>query len=115
MHDKSPQTDVERVACLAYYLAHFRSTPHVKTKDISAINTESAHRKFSNAANAVENATKQGYLVPSIKGCKQVSAAGEQFVEALPDRETAKEIMDRARIGRVSKNAKRKTSSTNNQ
>jgi hypothetical protein len=85
---------------LAYYLARYRSTPHVKTKDITALNRESAHRPFSNTAVAVDNATKTGYLVPSIKGSKQISAYGERFVEALPDREAAKEIMDRARSGR---------------
>ena len=100
IHDKSPITDVERVACLAYYLARYRSTPHFKTKDITMLNTESAHRPFSNTAFAVENATKTGYLVPSIKGSKQISAAGERFVEALPDRGAAKEIMERARAGR---------------
>src|SRR4051812_49249164 len=77
IHDKGPITDVERVACLAYYLARYRSTPHFKTKDITALNTESAHRPFSNAAVAVDNATRGGYLVPSIKGSKQISAAGE--------------------------------------
>ncbi len=92
MLEKSPKTNVERVACLAYYLANYRGTPHVKTRDISAINTESAHRAFSNAASAVENATRLGYLVPSIKGSKQLSALGEQFVEALPDRDVAKEL-----------------------
>jgi hypothetical protein len=107
MSDKAPQTDVERVACLAYYLAHYRSIPHVKTKDITALNTESAHRPFSNTAVAVDNATKQGYLVPSIKGSKQISAHGERFVEALPDREAAKEIMDRARAGRGGKATKK--------
>jgi hypothetical protein len=100
---KSPKTDVERVACLAYYLARFRATTHMKTKDISAINTESAHRAFSNTAFAVENATKAGLLVPSIKGHKQISAMGEQFVDALPDREAAKEVLSRLRSKRVAK------------
>ncbi len=107
MHDKAPRTDVERVACLAYYLAHYRGTPHVKTKDITALNTESAHRPFSNTAFAVDNATKTGYLVPSVKGSKQISAYGERFVEALPDREAAKEVMNLARAGRRGKNAKK--------
>ena len=103
--DKSPETDVERVACLAYYLAHHRGTPHFKTKDITAINTESAHRRLSNTAFAVENATKMGYLVPSIKGSKQLSAAGERFVATLPNREEAKAIMAkmRSRGGRSNK------------
>lgn len=98
--EKSPMTDVERVACLAYYLAHFRATPHIKTKDITALNTEAAQRRFSNTAVAVDNATKAGYLVPSIKGCKQLSAAGERFVIALPDRNSAREIMERSRPSR---------------
>jgi|SRR3569832_156623 len=109
--DKSPTTDVERVACLAYYLAHYRATPHVKTKDITALNTEAAQRRFSNTAVAVDNATKAGYLVPSIKGHKQLSAFGERFVAALPDRDTAREIMERARQPR-SRSSKRFGSGT---
>jgi hypothetical protein len=105
--EKNPQTDVERVACLAYYLARYRATPHLKTKDITEINKESAHRPFSNTAFAVDNATKAGYLVPSIKGSKQISAYGERFVEALPDHDAAKEIMAAARAGRRTKSTKR--------
>jgi hypothetical protein len=111
MLNKSPKTDVERVACLAYYLAHYRDTPHIKTRDISALNTESAHRKFSNPAQAVDNATKLGYLVPSVKGSKQLSATGEQFVEALPDREAAKDVLthglQRRTSGAVKRNVKK--------
>ncbi len=107
MHEKNPQTDVERVACLAFYLARYRSTPHIKTKDITELSKESAHRPFSNTAVAVENATKSGYLVPSIKGSKQISAYGERFVEALPDHDAAKEIMAAAKAGRRSKPPKR--------
>jgi hypothetical protein len=94
---KQPQSDVERVAILAYYLTHYKDTPHFKTLDISKLNTEAAQAKFSNAAYAVENATKYGYLVPASKGNKQLSAAGELFVQALPDREAAKQAMQSAR------------------
>jgi hypothetical protein len=109
IYEKSPRTDVERVACLAYYLARYRATPHIKTADITAINKESAHRAFSNTAFAVENATKTGYLVPSIKGSKQISAYGERFVEALPDRDAAKDAMTAARASRRSKSSKKRT------
>jgi hypothetical protein len=91
LFQKKPQSDVERVAVLAYYLTHYKDTPHFKTLDISKLNTEAAQAKFSNAAYAVDNATKYGYLVPASKGNKQLSAAGELFVEALPDREAAKQ------------------------
>jgi hypothetical protein len=44
--EKAPKTDVERIACLAYYLTHYRSTPHFKTLDLSLLNTEAAQPKF---------------------------------------------------------------------
>lgn len=95
--EKQPRTDVERVASLAYYLTHYKNTPHFRTLDISKMNTEAAQPKFSNAAMAVDNATKTGYLVPATKGNKQLSARGEQFVQALPDRDAAKEVMSNTR------------------
>ena len=94
---KQPRTDVERVACLAFYLTHYRNTPHFKTLDISKLNTEAAQSKMSNAHVAVNNATQTGYLVPAIRGTKQISAAGEVFVQALPDREAAKAAMGRVK------------------
>ena len=42
---KQPQTDVERVACLGYYLTHYRDVPQFKTLDISKVNTEAAQPK----------------------------------------------------------------------
>lgn len=95
--DKQPLTDVERVACLAYYLTHYRGTPHFKTLDISKLNTEAAQIKFSNAALAVNNATKMRYLTGASKGAKQLSAFGEQYVMALPDREAARAVMAQSR------------------
>lgn len=104
--EKQPETDVERVACLAYYLTHYLDTPHFKTIDVSKLNTDAAQRKFANAAMAVDNAAKQGYLVPAIKGHKQLSAAGERFVQALPDRVVAKEAMAKARPRKKQKSKK---------
>ena len=94
---KRPTTDVERVAVLAYYLTHYRDTPHFKTLDISKLNTDAAQPKFANAAVSVENATKMGYLVPAPKASKQLAAAGEVFVQLMPNREAAKEAMASAR------------------
>ncbi len=96
---KEPRSDVERVACLAYYLTHYRDTPHFKTLDISKLNTEAAQIKFSNPTVAVNNAMQMHYLVSASKAAKQLSALGEQFVLALPNREAAKAVManDRSR------------------
>jgi hypothetical protein len=94
---KQPRTDVERVACLAFYLTHYRNTPHFKTIDVSKLNTEAAQSKMSNAHVAVNNATQTGYLVPAVRGTKQISAAGEVFVQALPDREAARAAMSKVK------------------
>ena len=112
MMGKEPKTDIERVACLAFYLTHYRNTPHFKTIDISKLNTEAAQVKFSNAAVAVDNATKRGFLVPATKGNKQLGAVGEQFVQALPDRDAAKLVLDRMRR-RKAQNSGRKLSKKN--
>lgn len=93
LFQKQPRTDVERIAVLAFYLTHYRDTPHFKTLDLSKLNTEAAQPKFANTANSAGNAVKQGYLVPSTKGNRQLSAAGERFVSALPDREEARAAM----------------------
>lgn len=106
VRNKDPSSDVERVACLAYYLAHYRGTPHFKTVDISALNIEAAQPKFSNASVSVENARARSLLVPSTKGNKQLSALGEKFVELLPDREAARAAIA-SRLKRVVKKSKK--------
>lgn len=103
LRQKQPRTDMERVACLAYYLTHYRDTPHFKTLDISQLNTEAAQIKFANAANSVNNASTYGYLAATTKGNKQLTAVGEAFVEALPDRDAAREAMSNARPRRKRK------------
>lgn len=94
LKQKAPRTDIERVACLAYYLTHYRDISHFKTLEINKLNTEAAQPKFSNASYSVENAVKQGYLAPAGRGMKQLSANGEHFVDALPDREAAKAMRE---------------------
>ena len=93
LNEKSPKTDVERIACLAYYLTHYKSTPHFKTLDLSLLNTEAAQPKFANTAYSANNAIKMGYLAPALKGQRQLSAMGERFVRALPDRNAAKDVL----------------------
>lgn len=95
--EKQPRTDVDRVACLAYYLAHYGDTPHFKTAEINKVNTEAAQRKFSNAAYAVANTGKKGLIVAAGKGARQISAFGEHYVDAMPDREAVRAVVERHR------------------
>jgi hypothetical protein len=92
--EKQPRTEVQRVACLAYYLTHYREQPHFDNLDVSKLNTEAAQIKLSNPSRTIDNALKTGYLVPAAaKGKKQISAAAERFVELLPDHEAARAAM----------------------
>jgi hypothetical protein len=93
LHQKQPHTDVERVACLAYYLTHYRDQPQFKTVDLSALNTEAAQIKLSNPSYALQNAYNTGLLTNASKGFKQLSAIGERYVDALPDRDAAREAV----------------------
>jgi len=113
MLEKQPRTDVERLACLAYYLTHYRDTPQFKTIDLSKLNTEAAQRKFSNATVTAKNAARIRYFVPaSKKGHRQLSADGEQIIAALPDREVSAAIRKRMSRRRTTKrSSRRKTKS----
>jgi hypothetical protein len=106
VRDKQPASDIERVACLGYYLSHYRNTTHFKTVDISSLNVEAAQPKFSNASVAVDNARARGLLVASTKGSKQMSALGEKYVELLPDREAAKASLSKIKPRRAVKKVK---------
>lgn len=102
--EKRPNSNVERVACLAYYLTHYRDMRQFKTIDINKLNTEAAQPKLTNPSFTVNDAVKQEYLVQAQKrGMKQLSAQGEQYVEALPDRDAAKGIKPRMKSRRSRK------------
>lgn len=101
--EKQPRTDVERIACLAYYLEHYRDMEQFKTLDLSKLNTEAAQPKFANASESANNAVKAKYLVPTSKGYRKLSAVAERFVGALPDRESAKSAMSLVRPRRRTK------------
>ncbi|MGD9736251.1 MAG: hypothetical protein AB7V58_11705 [Solirubrobacterales bacterium] len=97
MADKQPETDIERVTCLGYYISKYRNQRVFKTADLTELNVEAAGRAIGNPAQAVDNATrKSGYLASAGKGLRQVTRVGEEVVEALPDRDKVKSIMAKA-------------------
>lgn len=109
---KDPQSETQRVACLAYYLANFRDTHAFKAADISKLNTEAKGPTF-NVPRAVGNAAnaKHRYLSTVGKGQKQITSHGEEIVEALPDIEKVKEVEARktTKRGRPKKKANKRT------
>ncbi|WP_432253095.1 hypothetical protein [Streptomyces sp. HNM1019] len=91
MSQKKPNSLVERIACLAYYLSFYRDKPHFKTSDFVQLNTEAAGAKFGNPSRDADNADRQnGYLVTAGRGLKQITPRGEAVVQALPDRDAVK-------------------------
>lgn len=108
LFEKKPQTDIEKVTCLAFYLAHYMSIENFKTLDISKLNTDAAQIKFSNAAQAVDNAVRAGLLINGSKGHKRISALGELYVTALPDRAAAREAIAHGKPKRRGKAAQGK-------
>lgn len=111
LYQKKPKTDVDKVACLAYYLTHFRNIAHFKTTDLSKLNTEAAQIKFANASNAVSNAARAGLLVPAARGAKQISAPGERYVDTLPDHAAARKVLSELAPRRRRKSTKAQTPS----
>lgn len=98
MRKKNAKTDVERIACLAFYLTHHRGTGAFKTKEVTDLNTEAALPKLSNASQSMKNATNQNnYLASAGKGNKQITALGEDVVNALPDHEKVAEVLANSR------------------
>jgi hypothetical protein len=93
LFEKKPQSDVERIACLAYYLTHYQNMLEFQTRDISLLNTEAAQRKLSNPWHAVSNAIRAGYIIRGSTGYYRLSAMGEVYIGALPDRDTAKDAI----------------------
>ncbi|VVB76002.1 Uncharacterised protein [uncultured archaeon] len=106
---KKPVNDIERVLCLAYFLAQHKNTPHFKTVDITNLNTEAARPKFSNTAVPVDNAIGKGYLATVGKGQKQITSNGEALVEALPDRDKVKAVIAELRTQRRRKKGTKKS------
>ena len=84
--------------------------PEFKTLDISKLNTEAAQPKFSNASVPVDNARQKAFLVSTTRGNKQLGALGERFVQALPDREAAKNVMQNLRVRRFRRSKKSRVS-----
>lgn len=111
MAAKKPATAVERITCLAYFLAYGKETAFFKTKDLSEMNREAAGPTFTNISQAAKDAVKAEYLAPAGKGARQLTALGEQVVEALPDHAAVREIVAAGKSRRRRRSSRNTTSS----
>lgn len=110
LRQKAPTNKVQQVACLAYYLTHFKEIPHFKTTDLSQMNTDAGGARIGNLTQAANNALHlSGYLAPAGGGRKQLSAYGEDVVNALPDPSAVKALeANKPRTRRAQRKAKAK-------
>lgn len=109
MVQKKPGSDIERIACLAYYLAHNRNTPEFKTEELTGLSREAQQIRLSNPSAAARNAVQAGYLSPAGGGRKQITTIGEAVVEALPNRDKVKEALENIRRPQPRRTKKNKT------
>jgi hypothetical protein len=109
IREKQPVKDEQRVACLAAYLRHARGVTAFKAAEISHLNTEAGgpHMDFTVLLN---NAVRQsGYLSRVGGGKKQLSAYGEDVVNALPNQEAVRQLATRKTNRRPRKSRSRKS------
>src|SRR4030065_690478 len=103
---KKPATDVQRVACLGYYLVHTTGQPGFTSKDVATAHTNSGGSKI-NLTRAIDNATRRSKYISARSGReKQLTTLGEDVVNALPDQEGVKTIEADAKSGRGKKGKK---------
>ena len=111
---KNPQTDSQRIACLAFYLTHNREQNEFKTADLRKLNEDARGIRLSNPAVAVMNATDTSkFLAPAGEGKKRITTLGEDVVEALPDQEAVKGVIGSSKAGRRKKTRKKTVSKGN--
>lgn len=96
MATKRPISDVERITCLAYYLAHYKNIGQFKTVELTILNTQAAQPRFSNPTVAARNAVQKEFLSLAGGAKKQITARGEALVEALPNRDKVKSALEEA-------------------
>jgi hypothetical protein len=108
MRAKKPATDVQRVACLAYF--HMKTTGQrtFTSEDIQSIHTDSGGSKM-NFTRALDNATRRSRYISTIRGReKQLTTLGEDVVDALPDQKKVAEVEETAQHSRRGRRRKGK-------
>jgi hypothetical protein len=107
IRSKKPTTDVQRVACLGYYVAQTTGQQGFTSKSISTAHTDSGGSSI-NMPRALDNATRGAkYLSNRGPHEKQLTTLGEDVVNALPDQEAVKAVEATAKSGRGGKKGRK--------
>ena len=97
MRAKNPANDVQRVACLGFYIAETTSQAGFTAKQVADAHTNSGGSKF-NLSRAMDNATRSAkYLSNRTKHEKQLTTLGEDVVNALPNQQAVRDLSAKAR------------------
>ena len=94
--EKKTTNDAIAATVLAYYLTVFRKQETFKTADLDALNKEAGTGQiFGNITKTVNNATQRNrFLAMAGNGFKKITPLGRLVVEALPDEEKVKAILE---------------------
>jgi hypothetical protein len=104
---KKPSTDVQRVACLGYYLSQTTGQHGFSSKDVAKAHTDSGGSAI-NMTRALDNATRASkYLSNRGKREKQLTTLGEDVVNALPDQAAVNAVEEAGKRGRGGKKRKK--------
>jgi hypothetical protein len=104
---KQPSSDVQRVACLVYFLTHTTGQQGFSAKEIGDAHTDSGASKI-NISRAVDNATRRSkYLSVRDGRQKQLTKLGEDVVAALRDQSKVAELESAARTRGAKRGAKK--------
>lgn len=94
--EKKTSNDVLAVTVLAYYLSEYRERKTFKTSDLDVLNREAATGQiFGNINKTVNNATQRNrFLAMTGDRFKRITPLGKLVVQALPDEEKVKAIIE---------------------
>jgi hypothetical protein len=96
---KKPSTDVQRVACLGYYLSQTTGKHGFTSKEVTQAHTDSGGSAI-NMTRALDNATRgSNYLSNRGPREKQLTTLGEDVVNALPDQAAVKAVEESGKRG----------------
>jgi hypothetical protein len=105
---KAPNSLVERFVVLGSYLTKYRQQADFKTEEIQALNDEADQPKFDAAVQAGKDAVKLQFVVGTMEGRRKLTSRGKALVEALPNRDAVKGVLERIPLAGVRKTAGRK-------